>query len=234
MRVCATLEDQTIAELDGMAEKKGMKRTQLVVDAVNRYLHQDGSGAAPSAEPSEESVELKGQLDSANKELNGLRAQIEQLKSAAPSDDLQTIADKLKSDLDIAYKEISELRPQMTDLKSQEADMRALSESQHNQIDQLKRQLDQANRELDSQKLQESHLQTQRDEKRAEAESLRSEAGRLREEIQNNSHEMDKLREVIKTKDAEISFLRSHIHELSQKLVAPSLPGSKPWWQFWR
>lgn len=237
MRVCATLDDQIVAELDGMAEEKGVKRTQLVVDAVSRYLHPDQSGVGPSDQPSPESIQMRGQLDSANQELESLRTQIEQLRAGAVvsgSEDLQPIVDQLKSDLEIANKELSGLRPQLETLRDREAERQAESDAQHSQADQLKRQLEQANRDLESLKLQQDHLQSQRDEKRAEAESLRSEAAKLREEMQNNSYELDKLKEVIKTKDAEISFLRSHIHELSQKLIAPSLPGSKPWWQFWR
>jgi chromosome segregation ATPase len=237
MRVYATLDDQIVAELDGLAGEKGVKRTQLVVDAVNQYLHPDQSGAVPSGQTSPESMELKGQLNSANQEKESLRAEIEQLKAGAVvsgSEDLQPIVDQLRSDLDIAHNELSELLPQLETLKAREAEIQAESDAQHNQADQLKRQLDQSNRELESLKLAQDHLHSQRDEKRAEAESLRGEAVKLREEIQNNTYELDKLREVIKTKDAEISFLRSHIHELSQKLIAPSLPGSKPWWQFWR
>ncbi|HWQ19612.1 MAG TPA: hypothetical protein VN455_07520 [Methanotrichaceae archaeon] len=210
-----------MAELDGLAEEKGVKRTQLVVDAVNQYLHPDQSGAVPSTQ--EESIQLRDQLDSANQELESLRTQIEQLNAGAAvsgSEDLQPIVDQLKSELET--------------LKAQEAERQAESDAQRSQADQLKRQLEQANRELENIKLAQDHLQSQRDEKRAEVESLRGEAVKIREEMQNNTYELDKLREVIKTKDAEISFLRSHIHELSQKLIAPSLPGSKPWWQFWR
>jgi uncharacterized protein (DUF3084 family) len=204
MRIYATLDDKTVEELDGLAEEKSTKRTQLIANAVDRFLHQDAPDGLA--------------LDQLKEESDRSRSEIE----------------LLKVDLETANKEREELKHQIDQSRRIEEQMQADLEKSHSDADKAKIQIEKSQKELEMLRPDLTRLQSQKAEEKARADSLYAELDQLREAMQQSMHDSDKLREVVKAKDAEISFLRAHIHELSQKLVAPALPGSKPWWQFWR
>ncbi len=63
MRVYAPLDDPAVEELDLAAKQKGISRAQLIINAIDAYLHQP----EPSAE---ELDQLRIKLDQANSELD--------------------------------------------------------------------------------------------------------------------------------------------------------------------
>jgi Lon protease-like protein len=71
-----------------------------------------------------------------------------------------------------------------------------------------------------------------RDRARSEKDQASEEATVLRRDLEH-------YKETLMLKDDEISFLRAHISQLSEK-ITPALPPSqeearaKSWWQFWR
>lgn len=59
MRVYAPLEDPVVSELDQVAKERGLSRAQLIINAIESYLHQ--------SEPSTEELDqLRIKLDQAN------------------------------------------------------------------------------------------------------------------------------------------------------------------------
>jgi hypothetical protein len=62
----------------------------------------------------------------------------------------------------------------------------------------------------------------------------------VREELVAARTEADKLKEAMRVRDDEVSFLRGHVSQLVQTVNQISLPPSqeeakkKGWWQFWR
>ncbi len=63
MRVYAPLDDPTVEELDQVVTKKGISRAQVLINAVDAYLHQP--------EPSTEELDqLRIKLDQKNSEMD--------------------------------------------------------------------------------------------------------------------------------------------------------------------
>jgi len=164
LRIYAEPDDLTLSEIDRAAIEKGITKKQLVLEAIDLYLHQD------------------------------------------------------RSELDQAIKD--------RDLARSESDQR------WKESNQIKSELNQHKRELEATRSREDLLRSEVEQARSEKDQASSEAVGLRRDLE---HYKDTLR----LKDDEISFLRGHIAQLSEK-ITPALPPSqeeakaKHWWRFWK
>jgi chromosome segregation ATPase len=164
LRIYAEPDDLTLSEMERAAIEKGITKKQLVLEAIDLYLHQDRS-----------------ELD-------------------------QTIKDRdqARSDADQRWKE-------------------------NNQI---KSELNQNKRDLEAARSREDQL-------RSEVEQARSEKDQASIDAVGLSRDLEHYKETLRLKDDEISFLRAHLSQLSEK-ITPALPPSreeaqkKGWWQFWK
>lgn len=177
-RIYAEPDEETLKEIDQAVNEKGITRHRLVLEAIDSYLHQNGS-----------------ELDSLREELDSLKQDLDSLRSER---------DSLKIDLDEKWSEIRRLRSERDSLK-RDLDSRAIKD-------------DQLSIKLDS-------LRSERDQAKIESDSLRKDL----------THSQG----VIRLKDEEISFLRGHLSQLSEKLPRALPPSeeearAKHWWQFWR
>jgi len=164
LRVYAEVEDLTLSEMERAAIEKGITKKQLVLEAIDLYLHQDRS-----------------ELDQAIKD-----------------------RDQARSDADQRWKE-------------------------NNQI---KSDLNQAKRELEAGRSREDQLRSEVEQARSEKDQASIEAVGLRRDLEH-------YKETLRLKDDEISFLRGHLSQLSEK-ITPALPPSQEeakkrgWWRFWK
>jgi chromosome segregation ATPase len=164
MRVYAEIEDQTNKELEQAAILKGSNKKQIILEAIDLYLHQDRS-----------------ELDQVIKD-----------------------RDQARSDADQRWKEAN----------------------------QMKSDLNQAKRDLEAARSREDQL-------RSEVETARSEKDQASFELEGLRRDLEHYKETLQLKADEISFLRAHLSQLSEK-ITPALPPSqeeakaKSWWQFWK
>jgi len=164
LRIYAEPDDLILSEIERVAIEKGVTKKQLVLEAIDFYLHQDRSD-----------------LDQALKD-----------------------RDQARSDADQRWKEAN----------------------------QIKGELNQAKRDLEAARSREDQLRSEVEQARSEKDQASSEAVGLRRELE---HHKDTLR----LKDDEISFLRGHVAQLSEKITPALPPGqeeakAKHWWKFWR
>ena len=164
MRIYAEPDDLTLSEIERAAIEKGITKKQLVLEAIDLYLHQDRS-----------------ELDQAIKD-----------------------RDQARSDADQRWKE-------------------------NNQI---KSELNQSKREIEAER-------SQKDQLRSEVEQARSEKDQASSETVALRRDLDHYKDTLRLKDDEISFLRAHLSQLSEKITPALPPGqeearAKSWWKFWR
>lgn len=164
MRIYAEPDDLTLSEIERAAIEKGITKKQLVLEAIDLYLHQDRS-----------------ELDQAIKD-----------------------RDQARSDADQRWKE-------------------------NNQI---KSELNQAKRELEAERSQKDQLRSEIEQARSEKDQASIAAVGLRRDLEH-------YKETLRLKDDEISFLRAHLSQLSEKITPALPPGqeearAKSWWKFWR
>jgi chromosome segregation ATPase len=111
--------------------------------------------------------------------------------------------------------------------------LRTEKEQTWREITQLKRTEEKARNEATQEK-------TRADKLQGDLEQANKDVAGAREELAGARVEADKLREAMKPKDDEISFLRGHVAQLTQSISQFALkPGDdeikrKGWWQFWR
>jgi len=117
MRIYAPLDDPAVEELDQIAKMKGISRAQLIINAVDAYLHQP--------EPSTEELDqLRIELDQANSELGRVKREMDQ------ASDLKTELEQLKAKYNQSTTEISQRWEETKILKKE--------------LDKLKKDLDEA------------------------------------------------------------------------------------------
>jgi chromosome segregation ATPase len=97
---------------------------------------------------------------------------------------------------------------------------------------QIKSELNQAKRELEAGRSREDLLRSEIEQARSEKDQASSEAVGLRRDLEH-------YKETLRLKDDEISFLRAHLSQLSEKITPALPPGqeearAKSWWRFWR
>ena len=121
-------------------------------------------------------------------------------------------------------------------------------------LEEMHRELHQLRTEKEESWRQITHLKRTEEKSRNEATQEKSRADKLqdaleqaqsalaaaREELAGARVEADKLKEAMRVKDDEVSFLRGHVAQLTQSISQLSLkPGEeeikkKGWWHFWR
>ncbi len=123
-----------------------------------------------------------------------------------------------RSQLDLAIKERDQLRSEQ-DLRWKE-------------LQQLRSELNQTKRELEAARSREDLLRSERDQVRSSEDQVSSELAGL-------SRDLEHYKQTLKLKDDEISFLRGHLSQISEK-IPKALPPSeeeiraKSWWKFWK
>jgi len=121
-------------------------------------------------------------------------------------------------------------------------------------LEEMHRELHQLRTEKEESWRQITHLKRTEEKSRNEATQEKSRADKLqdaleqaqsalaaaREELAGARVEADKLKEAMRVKDDEVSFLRGHVAQLTQSISQLSLkPGDeeikkKGWWRFWQ
>jgi chromosome segregation ATPase len=102
MRVYAPLEDQAVSELDRVAQEKGISRAQLIINAIDSYLHQP--------EPSTEELDqTRIKLDEANSQLDQLRIKMDHINSEL---------DRTRIELDRSKAEAANLKDELKKQKT--------------------------------------------------------------------------------------------------------------------
>ncbi len=102
MRIYAEVDDLTSSEVDRAAIEKGITKKQLVLEAIDLYLHQDRSDLDQAIK---ERDQARSDADQRWKEANQIKGELNQLKrdmEAARSreDQLRSEADKTRSEKD--------------------------------------------------------------------------------------------------------------------------------------
>jgi len=127
--------------------------------------------------------------------------------------------DSLRNERDSLLSERDSLKTELDEKWSENRKLRSENETQKKLVDSLTIKLDQATIKIDS-------LTSLGDQKKIEFDSLQKDI----------SHALD----TIKQKDEMISFLQSHMAQLTQSISQLSLPPSqeearaKHWWRFWK
>ena len=121
----------------------------------------------------------------------------------------------------------------LEDMQHELKQLRTDKEESWRQITHLKRTEEKARNEA-------TQVQAKADKLQADLEQTQNALAVAREELAGVRVEADKLKEAMKVKDDEVSFLRGHVAQLTQSISQLSLkPGEeeikkKGWWRFWR
>jgi len=112
LRIYAEPDDLTVSEIDRAAIEKGITKKQLVLEAIDLYLHQDRSDMDQAIKDRDQA---RSEADQRWKEANQIKSELNQLKrdlEAARSreDLLRSEADEARSLKDQAFSEAEGLR----------------------------------------------------------------------------------------------------------------------------
>jgi len=120
-------------------------------------------------------------------------------------------------------------------------------EEMHRELLQLRTEKEQSWREITHLKRTEEKARTEAIQAQARGEKLQADLEQVhkdlagaREELAATRVEADKLKEAMRVRDDEVSFLRGHVAQLTQSISQLALPPSqeeaqkKGWWQFWK
>jgi len=209
-RVYGLVDDELVHRIDEKAGEEKVSRAQWVRIAIEAYLHHGGE------QESLETVNLRNEAVKLREEAVNL--------STALDENGQEIA-HLKDELAVKDGEQDRLKLQLDKVTSEATQRWEEFKGFRNDITKLKKDLDEARSEG-------KRLKDELVKRQSEAELGRTEAEISRIKLENYQN-------TLKLKDDEISFLRAHIHQISEKLPK-SLPPSqeeartKGWWRFWR
>jgi uncharacterized coiled-coil DUF342 family protein len=209
-RVYGLVDDELVHRIDEKAGEGKISRAQWVRIAIEAYLHRGGE------QESLETVNLRNEAVKLREEAVKL--------STALDEKCQEIA-HLKDELAVKDGEEDRIKQQLDKVTSEATQRWEEFKGFRNEITKLKKDLDEARSE--SKRLKDEQIK-----KQSEAEQGRTEAEISRIKLEN-------YQSTLKLKDDEVSFLRAHIHQISEKLPK-SLPPSqeeakaKSWWRFWR
>jgi chromosome segregation ATPase len=133
--------------------------------------------------------------------------------------------DSLREELDSLGKELDSLRSERDSLKTD-------LDEKWSEIRRLRSERDSLKRDLDSRAIKDDQLTIKLDSLRSERDQAKIESDILRKDLTHSQG-------IIRLKDEEISFLRGHLSQLSEKLPRALPPSeeeikARHWWQFWR
>ena len=117
-------------------------------------------------------------------------------------------------------------------LRSERDQLRSDYDLRWKELQQLRSELNQAKRELEAARSREDQLRSERDLSRSDKDQASGELSALRLTLEH-------YKETLRLKDDEISFLRGHVSQISEKLPKALPPAEeeiqkKGWWQFWK
>jgi Ribbon-helix-helix protein, copG family. len=209
-RVYGLVDDELVHRIDEKAGEEKVSRAQWVRIAIEAYLHRGGE------QESLETVNLRNEAVKLREEAVNL--------STALGEKGQEIA-HLKEELAVKDGEQDRLKQQLDKVTSEATQRWEEFKGFRNEITKLKKDLDEARSES-------KRLKDELSKRQSETEQGRTETEISRIKLEN-------YQSTLKLKDDEISFLRAHIHQISEKLPK-SLPPSqeeakaKHWWRFWK
>ena len=130
-----------------------------------------------------------------------------------------------RSSQDLIIQERDQLRSERDQIRS-DFDLR------WKELQQLRSELNQAKRELEAARSREDLLRSDRDLARSDKDQASDELSALQLNLEH-------YKETLRLKDDEISFLRGHVSQISEKLPKALPPAEeeikkKGWWQFWK
>ncbi len=170
--------------------------------------------------------------DQTNSELDQLAISKGSNKKAMVAEAIDLYLHQDRSQPDLIIEERDQLRAQL-DLTIKERDqLRSEQDLKWKELQQTRSELNQAKRELETAKSRENQLRSERDQARSFGDQALVEAEGLRRDLEH-------FKDTLRLKDDEISFLRGHVSQISEKLPKALLPSeeeikAKHWWQFWR
>ena len=156
--------------------------------------------------------------DQTNKELDQAAISKGSNKKLLVADAIDLYLHQDRSELDLAMKE--------RDLLRSEQDQR------WRELQQIRNELNQTKRDLEATRSKEDLLRSELDQARSSEDQTSSEVVALRRDLEH-------YKQTLSLKDDEISFLRGHLSQISEK-IPKALPPSqeeakkKGWWRFWR
>jgi len=209
-RVYGLVDDELVHRIDEKAGEEKVSRAQWVRIAIEAYLHRGGE------QESIETVNLRNEAVKLREEAVNF--------STALDEKGQEIA-HLNEELEVKDGEQNRLKLQLDKVTSEATQRWEEFKGFRSEITKLKKDLGEALSEN-------NRLKDELVKRQSEAEQGRTEAEISRIKLEN-------YQSTLKLKDDEISFLRAHIHQISEKLPK-SLPPSqeeakkKGWWRFWQ
>lgn len=116
-------------------------------------------------------------------------------------------------------------------LRSERDQIRSDFDLRWKELQQLRSELNQAKRDLEAARSRDDQLRSERDLARSDKDQASGELTALQLTLEH-------YRETLRLKDDEISFLRGHVSQISEKLPKALPPAEeeikkKGWWQFW-
>ncbi len=167
-----------------------------------------------------------------NSELDQLAISKGSNKKAIVSEAIDLYLHQDRSQPDLIIEERDQLRAQL-DLTIKERDqLRSEQDLKWKELQQIRSELNQAKRELEAIRSKENQLRSERDQARSSGDQASVEAKGLRRDLEH-------FKDTLRLKDDEISFLRGHVSQISEKLPKALPPSEeeakkKGWWQFWK
>ena len=137
-----------------------------------------------------------------------------------------------RSSQDLITQERDQLRSERDLARSERNQLRSDYDARWKELQQLRSELNQAKRDLEGARSREDQLRSERDLARSDKDQASSELATLRLTLEH-------YKATLRLKDDEISFLRGHVSQISERLpkaIAPSEEEAKKkgWWQFWK
>ncbi len=163
--------------------------------------------------------------DQINKELDQAAISRGSNKKALVAEAIDLYLHQDRSSSDLIIKERDQLRSER-DLIRSEHDLR------WKELQQLRSELNQAKRELEAARSREDLIRSERDLSRSDKDQASIELVTLRRDLEH-------FKQTLSLKNEEISFLRGHVSQISEKLPKALPPSEdeakkKGWWQFWK
>jgi chromosome segregation ATPase len=227
MRVYAPLDDPAVKELDHVATNRGISRAQLIIDAIDSYLHRP--------EPSTNELDqLRINLDQKDSELDQLRIKLDQANSEM--DQLKHQLDQTKISLDQSHAEASNLKDELEQLKTKHNQTTSEATQRWEETKTLKSEVTKLKKLLEESQATNQHLKNDLLKRQSETDQL----AKTREELAVAKTDRDRLQEAINLRNQDVSFLQGHVSQLTQSISQFALkPGEeeikkKGWWKFWK
>jgi chromosome segregation ATPase len=156
--------------------------------------------------------------DQTNKELDQAAISKGSNKKLLVADAIDLYLHQDRSELDLAMKERDQLRSEQ--------------DQRWRELQQIRNELNLTKRDLEAMRSKEDLLRSELDQARSSEDQTSGEVVALRRDLEH-------YKQTLSLKDDEISFLRGHLSQISEK-IPKALPPSqeeakkKGWWRFWR